>query len=128
MEGGDAYREAVGRTIHALRGERAWSLRDLSAASGVSIPYLSEIERGRKEPSGAMLAQIAAGLDVTLAGLLVAIAETIDRRGLEVAREEGPLQRLWEQAQALDEVDIDELARYAAYLQWRRGAPDAPRR
>lgn len=41
--------------------------------------YLSEIERGRKEPSSEMIAAVAGALDVTLLDLTLAVAESIHR-------------------------------------------------
>lgn len=37
--------------LRELRSERGWRLKDLSEQSGLSVPYLSDLERGRTNPS-----------------------------------------------------------------------------
>ncbi|MEM9380269.1 MAG: XRE family transcriptional regulator [Planctomycetota bacterium] len=56
--------------IRALRGERGWSLRTLSDASGVSAGMLSDIERGAKSPTVRLAYQIARALGCTVTDLL----------------------------------------------------------
>jgi mannose-6-phosphate isomerase-like protein (cupin superfamily)/DNA-binding XRE family transcriptional regulator len=46
------------------------SLRDLAARSGVSVPMLSQVERGETSPTLSIAARIAAGLDLRLSQLL----------------------------------------------------------
>lgn len=46
------------------------TLRDLSAASGVSIAYLSGIETGRRLPGLDVLDRLAGAFDLTVAGLI----------------------------------------------------------
>jgi ribosome-binding protein aMBF1 (putative translation factor) len=50
----------IGTHIRALRHERGWRLADLAARAGVSITYLSDVERGRTMPSVKMLEKMAA--------------------------------------------------------------------
>lgn len=47
----ERLRERLGQRLKALRAERDWSLKDLAAASGVSVSQLSSIERGIHLPS-----------------------------------------------------------------------------
>ncbi|NEE44081.1 helix-turn-helix transcriptional regulator, partial [Streptomyces sp. SID8455] len=57
----------------ALRGERraqGRTLKEVSEAARISMPYLSEIERGRKEASSEVLAAAAGALGLSLADLL----------------------------------------------------------
>src|ERR1700704_4774387 len=56
------YHEAVGRAIKVMRTEQGLERRDLADASGVSYPYLSEIENGRKRASSRSLLAIANAL------------------------------------------------------------------
>jgi transcriptional regulator with XRE-family HTH domain len=49
------------------------TLRDVAAAAGVSLPYLSEVERGRKEVSSEILASICRALGLSLADLLAEV-------------------------------------------------------
>jgi transcriptional regulator with XRE-family HTH domain len=57
----------------------------------VSLGYLSEVERGRKEPSSELLAAICEALDIALHDLLTEAAEAIAAEAL--AAEPVPLRR-----------------------------------
>jgi transcriptional regulator with XRE-family HTH domain len=61
---------AIGMRVRALRESSGFSLRDLSARSGVSAPMLSQVERGETSPTLAVAARIAAGLELRLSQLL----------------------------------------------------------
>lgn len=74
------WREALGRSLRAAREERGSRLVDVAERAGISPQYLSEIERGRKEPSSEMIAAVTGALGVDLADLLVGIAGHV-RRG-----------------------------------------------
>ena len=63
-------RHAVGSAIRRLRLERGLPLREVSRASAVSLPYLSEIERGRKEPSSEIIQTVCVVLGITLRQLM----------------------------------------------------------
>lgn len=63
-------RHAMGTVLRRIRTERGATLRQLSERSRISIPYLSEIERGRKEASSEILAALCRVLDVTEGELL----------------------------------------------------------
>jgi transcriptional regulator with XRE-family HTH domain len=62
---------------HRLRQER--TLRDVSVAAGVSLGYLSEVERGRKEASSELLAAICGALDVSLSEVLREVSDDLAR-------------------------------------------------
>ncbi|NMO89904.1 helix-turn-helix domain-containing protein [Actinomycetospora sp. TBRC 11914] len=70
-------REAIGGTIRRARTERRRTLRDVSRDARVSLGYLSEIERGRKEPSSELLAAICDALALTLPELLDDVANSL---------------------------------------------------
>jgi transcriptional regulator with XRE-family HTH domain len=55
----------IGEFIRDLRRNARISLRELAGLTGVSNPYLSQIERGLRRPSAAVLAQIAHALRVS---------------------------------------------------------------
>lgn len=59
----DRLRQELGRHIRLARIDRAWTLKDLSESSGVSVSQLSAIERGAHLPSLESLLSIAAALD-----------------------------------------------------------------
>ncbi len=63
-------RQVVGETLRALRLRQRRTLREVSSAARVSLGYLSEVERGQKEPSSELLAAICDALGLTLADLL----------------------------------------------------------
>lgn len=63
-------RHALGHVLRRLRLEQGKTLRQLALQSRVSLPYLSEIERGRKELSSEILAELCRVLDVSLGSLL----------------------------------------------------------
>jgi transcriptional regulator with XRE-family HTH domain len=72
-------REVVGDTLRATRMRQRRTLREVSATARVSLGYLSEVERGQKEPSSELLAAIAAALDVELSELFAEVATTLRR-------------------------------------------------
>jgi transcriptional regulator with XRE-family HTH domain len=72
-------RQVVGDTLRALRLRQRRTLREVSASARVSLGYLSEVERGQKEPSSELLAAIAAALDVELSELFGEVATVLRR-------------------------------------------------
>jgi DNA-binding NtrC family response regulator len=60
----DRLRRELGRHIRVARTEKAWTLKDLSESSGVSVSQLSSIERGTHLPSLESLLAIATALGV----------------------------------------------------------------
>ncbi|MBN9790377.1 XRE family transcriptional regulator [Pseudonocardia sp. TMWB2A] len=67
-------REAIGSGLREVRTARRRTLRDISRAARVSLGYLSEVERGRKEPSSELLAAICEALGVSVPDLLTTVA------------------------------------------------------
>jgi len=63
------WREAVGMTLREERLAQDRTLGDVAHAAGVSTQYLSEIERGRKEPSSEVLGAVAGSLGLRLLDL-----------------------------------------------------------
>lgn len=72
-------RQVVGETLRALRMRQRRTLREVSAAARVSLGYLSEIERGQKEPSSELLAAICGALEVELSELFAEVSQTLRR-------------------------------------------------
>jgi transcriptional regulator with XRE-family HTH domain len=70
-------REAIGAGLRRARTARRRTLRDVSRRARVSLGYLSEVERGRKEPSSELLAAICEALDVALPDLLTEAAQAL---------------------------------------------------
>ncbi|TXL63277.1 helix-turn-helix domain-containing protein [Aeromicrobium terrae] len=69
-----AMRQLVGEVLRARRIAQGLTLRDVSARARVSLGYISEVERGQKEPSSELLAALAAALDVPLSKLLLDVS------------------------------------------------------
>ncbi len=69
-EAGDESRRMLGDFIRAQRQMANLSLRQLSALTEVSNPYLSQVERGLHEPSVRVLRSIADALNVSAETLL----------------------------------------------------------
>ena len=65
------HRRALGGFIRSQRKLARLSLRQLSALSNISNPYLSQIERGLHEPSVRVLHAIAEALDISAETLLL---------------------------------------------------------
>lgn len=61
----------LGEYIREQRHAAQMSLRQLADSAGVSNPYLSQIERGLRNPSAEILAQIAAALRISAETLYV---------------------------------------------------------
>jgi transcriptional regulator with XRE-family HTH domain len=55
------------------------TLREVSASARVSLGYLSEVERGQKEPSSELLAAICAALDLEMSELFTEVSQILRR-------------------------------------------------
>jgi len=65
-------RTMLGEVLRRTRLEQGRTLADVARSARVSMPYLSEVERGRKEASSEVLAAICDALRIDLADLLAA--------------------------------------------------------
>lgn len=70
--------DVLGFTIRKLRVGKGLRNADLAWSVPISKAYLSEIERGYKVPSFAMVNDIARGLKMEPANLWRAVADEID--------------------------------------------------
>jgi len=66
-------RTILGEVLRRLRLGQGRTLADVAAAAQVSMPYLSELERGRKEASSEILAAVCDALGIELSELLAAV-------------------------------------------------------
>jgi transcriptional regulator with XRE-family HTH domain len=73
-------RLVVGETLRAVRLRQRRTLREVSAAARVSLGYLSEIERGHKEPSSELLAAICDALQVPLSEVFMTVSDNLRRQ------------------------------------------------
>jgi len=79
------WREVLGSRLRALRAERDETLAQTAERAGISPQYLSEVERGRKEPSSEMIAALAGALDITVADLMAGAAADLRRAAIVVS-------------------------------------------
>ncbi|MFF2188603.1 helix-turn-helix domain-containing protein [Streptomyces sp. NPDC058155] len=66
-------RDLVGAALRRARLRQGRTLKDVADRAQVSLPYLSEIERGRKEPSSEVLAAVCRALGLHLVDLVGAL-------------------------------------------------------
>jgi len=85
-----AWRRTIGALLRAARDDRGLRLVDVAARARLSPQYLSEVERGLKEPSSEVLAALTDALGLTLVDLAQGI---VDALGAPDARGTGPVVR-----------------------------------
>jgi ribosome-binding protein aMBF1 (putative translation factor) len=71
-------REAFGTVIREVRLASGKNLREVSTDAQMALGYLSEVERGRKEPSSEVLASLCNALDLPLIVLLAKAAAIME--------------------------------------------------
>lgn len=74
------WRELLGGQLRTLRREQGETLAETAERAGISPQYLSEVERGRKEPSSEMIAALAGALGTSLGELTGQVAEQLRSR------------------------------------------------
>lgn len=70
-------RHMVGDVLRRNRLEQGRTLADVARAARVSMAYLSELERGRKEASSEVLAAICEALRIELSDLLAQVGRNL---------------------------------------------------
>ncbi|RZS77555.1 helix-turn-helix protein [Motilibacter rhizosphaerae] len=60
------WRVAVGRQLRDERRRRGERITDVAERAGLSPQYLSELERGLKDPSSEMLAAVSGALELSV--------------------------------------------------------------
>jgi DNA-binding XRE family transcriptional regulator len=73
------WREAVGHELREERRTTGRTLADVARQAGVSTQYLSEVERGRKEPSSEVLGAVAGALGLRLVDLTSRVSRRLSR-------------------------------------------------
>ncbi|MFN2561746.1 MAG: helix-turn-helix domain-containing protein [Jatrophihabitans sp.] len=76
------WREALGEQLREERSRREERIADVAGRAGVSPQYLSELERGRKDPSSEILSAVSGALGLS-------VHELTRRAGQHLAR--GPV-------------------------------------
>src|SRR6201996_4058408 len=92
-------RTLLGEVLRQARHSQRRTLADVAGAARVSMPYLSELERGRKEASSEVLAAVCDALRIELSDVLAEVGRELaaerarrllaDRVARELARREG---------------------------------------
>jgi len=73
-----AMRQLVGEVLRARRMAQGLTLRDVSGKARVSLGYISEVERGQKEPSSELLAALASALELPLSKVLLDVSSLLE--------------------------------------------------
>ncbi|MGA8248445.1 MAG: helix-turn-helix transcriptional regulator [Nocardioides sp.] len=71
------WRESIGRELRRERQRSERRLVDVAREAGVSPQYLSEVERGLKDPSSELLAAMAGALGLSIADLASRVASAV---------------------------------------------------
>jgi transcriptional regulator with XRE-family HTH domain len=70
-------RTVLGDVLRRTRREQGRTLTDVAGAAKVSMPYLSELERGRKEASSEVLAAVCDALRIELSDVLAEVGRDL---------------------------------------------------
>ena len=63
------WRELLGAQLRQERRQRGERIADVAGRAGVSPQYLSELERGRKDPSSEILSAVSGALGLSVLDL-----------------------------------------------------------
>ena len=79
-------RTVVGEALRRHRQEQGRTLAEVAREACVSVQYLSEVERGRKEPSSEVLAAVCDSLRIELPDLLAEVRQELTYQHAPVLR------------------------------------------
>lgn len=68
-------RELVGEVLRRRRRAQRRTLAEVAARAGMSMQHLSDVERGRKDPSSEIVAAICGALGLSLGQLMALVGE-----------------------------------------------------
>lgn len=77
--GAVSFRHVLGDVLRSLRQKDHKTLREVSQKAGVSLGYLSEVERGQKEASSELLSSISCALGMRMSETLRLVADEIEK-------------------------------------------------
>jgi transcriptional regulator with XRE-family HTH domain len=125
---------ALGDALRSRREGLGLSLRAAGERAGISPAHLSEVERGRKEPSLAKLAALSRALETTPGELFLDLAIALGAAPPRPARHPlgfapDPRDELAWVTQSLSDPDLRTVAAFGSYLvaQHKGGAQSWPR-
>ncbi|CAN5124252.1 MAG: helix-turn-helix domain-containing protein [Nocardioides sp.] len=73
------FRQLLGDVLREVRTTKGMTLRQVSREARVSLGYISEIERGRKEASSELLSSLCGAMDVRLSQVLSDVSDAVAR-------------------------------------------------
>lgn len=124
-------RTTLGALLRRRREAAERSLADVAAPAQISVGFLSEVERGRKDVSTDRLLAICRALDTTVADLYLELARELGAQSepvWAVSPDADPRLQLRRAARVLDSEALRAVAQFSAYLALTQQQPDAPRR
>jgi transcriptional regulator with XRE-family HTH domain len=71
----DADQKVLGQALKRARADRGLTQEALSAATGLHTTYISDIERGARNPSWKTVVRLADGLEMSVAALVAGFDE-----------------------------------------------------
>lgn len=83
-------REVIGDELRRVRISQGRTLREVSGSARVSLGYLSEVERGRKEASSELLNAICDALAVPVSEVLIDAGGRMAREERMTVSTDGP--------------------------------------
>jgi transcriptional regulator with XRE-family HTH domain len=63
-------RQRLGRNVRRLREEKGWSQEDYADRAGIHRTYVSDIERGKRNPTVTVVEKLAKPLNASAGDLL----------------------------------------------------------
>ncbi|MGC5165571.1 helix-turn-helix domain-containing protein [Luteimicrobium sp. DT211] len=72
-------RTALGASLRRRRDEQGLRIVDVAERARLSVAYVSEVERGRKEPSSEVVSALCRALGASLAEVLREVVEALER-------------------------------------------------
>ena len=100
------WRHVLGEVLRGERLDQERILTEVAAAAGVSPQYLSEIERGRKEPSSEILGSVADALGLELFDVVRRVGDRLADRLASDRREAERRERLVVEASYAFRADV----------------------
>jgi transcriptional regulator with XRE-family HTH domain len=86
-------RTLLGEVLRRRRLAQRRTLADVAGKARISMPYLSEVERGRKEASSEVLAAVCDALKVQLSDVLAEVGRDLSRDQAHIVRLEATRRR-----------------------------------
>lgn len=85
------WREMIGDCVRRRRRGRDETLTDTAGRAGISPQYLSEIERGLKDPSSEVVEAVAGALGMSVLELTTDAVQALTSRAAPIGHVRGPL-------------------------------------